>query len=79
MPCNIHSCMRGSGANSTGCKSGANWHISAKAHSLFSRMMRPSGQVYYTWDDVKDTIEIWQPLSHVFVFDSISLKPTLPF
>ena len=55
LPCNIHSPIEGSGANLTGYKSRANWHISAKTHSLFSQMMRPSGQVYYTWDDVKDT------------------------
>jgi len=44
-----------SGANLISYESGVNWYISAKAHSLFSHMMKPSGQVYYTWDDVKET------------------------
>jgi len=34
MPCNIHSSIGGSIANSTGHESGANLHISAKAHRL---------------------------------------------
>jgi len=51
---NIHSRMRRSGADSTGYELRANWHILVKAHSLFCQMS-PSDQVYYTWDDVKDT------------------------
>jgi len=42
----------------------------AKAHLLSSQMMRPSGQVYYTWDDVKDKnryLAIFEP--YVFMLD----------
>ena len=79
MPCNIHSRIGGGGTNLTGYESGANCHISAKAHSLFSQMMRPSGQVYYTWDDVKDpsrNLAIFE--SYVFMLGFISLKPMSP-
>jgi len=55
MPYNIHSRKKGRAANSTSHESRDNWHISAKAHSPFNQMMRPSGQVYYIWDDVQDT------------------------
>ena len=53
--CNIHSRKEERAANSTSHESRDNWHISAKAHSPFNQMMRPSGQVYYIWDDVQDT------------------------
>jgi chitin synthase len=52
-PCNVYSQYGGSGANLTGYESGTNCHSSSKAHSLFSQIS-PSGQVYYTWDDVKN-------------------------
>ena len=55
MPYNIHSRKEGRAVNSTSHESRDNWHISAKAHSPFNHMMRPSGQVYYIWDDVQDT------------------------
>ena len=55
MPYNIHSRKEGRAVNSTSHESRHNWHISAKAHSPFNQMMRPSGQVYYIWDDVQDT------------------------
>lgn len=52
-PCNVYSQYGSSGANLTGYESGTNCHTSPKARSLFSQI-QPSGQVYYTWDDVKN-------------------------
>jgi len=40
--------------------------------------MRPSGQVYYTWDDVNDTNRNLAIFGlYVFMLDFILLKPTL--
>lgn len=53
-PCNVYSQYGSGGANITGYEAGTNCHTSSRARSLFSQM-KPSGQVYYTWDDVKNS------------------------
>ena len=53
-PCNVYNQRGNSGVNLTGVESGANCHYSAKSLSLLGAM-KPAGQVYYTWDDVRDT------------------------
>ena len=52
-PCNVYNQRGNSGVNLTGVESGGNCHYSSKSLSLLGAM-RPAGQVYYTWDDVRD-------------------------
>jgi chitin synthase len=63
-PCNIHSQNGAAGVNVTGYETGADCHFSSKATTLFNQMMHPAGQVYYTWDDVKN------PSRNLAVFES---------
>ncbi|KAF9011219.1 glycosyltransferase family 2 protein [Cyathus striatus] len=52
-PCNVYSQYGNSGVNITGYESNTNCHVSSTAKNLFDQM-QPQGQVYYTWDDVKN-------------------------
>lgn len=53
-PCNVYNQRGNSGVNLTGVETGTNCHYSSKARSLVGAI-KPAGQVYYTWDDVRDT------------------------
>jgi chitin synthase len=63
-PCNVYSQYGAGGANLTGYETGANCHFSQQSETLFNQMMKPNGQVYYTWDDVKN------PNRNLAVFES---------
>lgn len=52
-PCNIHS-QEGTGTNLTGYESAVNCHASSNARNRLATM-DPQGQVYYTWEDVRNT------------------------
>ena len=53
-PCNVFSQDGNSGVNLTNYDSNDTCHISSTARSELAAMS-PVGQVYYTWDDVRDT------------------------
>lgn len=53
-PCNIYSQFGKSPVNTTGTTSNTNCHISPAAHTSFNSLLKPLGQVYYTWDMVAD-------------------------
>jgi chitin synthase len=53
-PCNIYNQYGTSGVNTTAYDSGTNCHISSTARNELGSM-HPMGQVYYTWDDVRDS------------------------
>lgn len=53
-PCNVFNQFGTSGVNLTGYDSNTTCHVSSTAHQQLDNM-RPEGQVYYTWDDVKST------------------------
>ncbi|KAJ7274309.1 chitin synthase-domain-containing protein [Mycena haematopus] len=53
-PCNIRSQYGTTSPNATGYASSTNCHTSSTARSDFGAM-RPQGQVYFTWDDVRNT------------------------
>lgn len=63
LPCNIFSQYGNTGVDLTGYESGTQCHTSSRARSLFSQL-QASGQVYYTWDDVKN------PNRNLAVFES---------
>lgn len=67
-PCNIYGQLGNSGVNITGYESGGQCHTSAHSRSLFLQQVRPSGQVYYTWDDVRN------PHRNLAVFESYVSK-----
>ncbi|KAF9446274.1 glycosyltransferase family 2 protein [Macrolepiota fuliginosa MF-IS2] len=69
-PCNIFGQGGNTGANITGYESGGQCHTTPKARSGLSQM-RPDGQVYYTWDDVKN------PNRNLAVFESSVLDLNL--
>ncbi len=52
-PCNIYNQQGTSGANFSGYEGNTNCHISSTARSQLARLS-PMGQVYYSWDDVKN-------------------------
>ncbi|TFK42082.1 glycosyltransferase family 2 protein [Crucibulum laeve] len=52
-PCNVVSQLGTSGANITGYESSTNCHVPSNSRTLLSQM-KPQGQVYYTWDDVRN-------------------------
>ncbi|KAI0308112.1 glycosyltransferase family 2 protein [Multifurca ochricompacta] len=52
-PCNIYNQHGTSGVNLTGYESNTNCHVSSQARSELAKL-RPVGQVYYSWDDVKN-------------------------
>ena len=62
-PCNIYSQRGASGVNLTGVESGTNCHSGTKSRSMLAEM-KPEGQVYYTWEDVRD------PNRNLAVFES---------
>ncbi len=70
-PCNIYSQLGNSGVNITSYESGGQCHASAHAKSLVGQQLRPSGQVYYTWDDVK------HPNRNLAVFESYVVCPRI--
>lgn len=53
MPCNIYS-QYGTGTNLTGYESPTNCHRAQSTKDMLNSLTR-MGQVYYTWDDVKDS------------------------
>ena len=53
-PCNIYNQKGNSGVNLTGVETGTVCHASSTARSQLAKMT-PAGQVYYTWDDVRDS------------------------
>ncbi|TFY74779.1 hypothetical protein EWM64_g9233, partial [Hericium alpestre] len=53
-PCNVFSQTGSSGVNLTSYESSTTCHVSSQARSELSSM-NPSGQVYYSWDDVKNS------------------------
>jgi len=53
-PCNIYSQYGTKGANLTGYEAATNCHTSSKSRQLLTRM-QVLGQVYYTWDDVRNS------------------------
>src|SRR5690606_25296661 len=53
-PCNIHPQTGSGGANLTGYENPTNCHVSPQTKHMLSGMKR-LGQVYYTWEDVKNT------------------------
>ncbi|PFH46394.1 glycosyltransferase family 2 protein [Amanita thiersii Skay4041] len=53
-PCNVISQTGTSGPNMTGYESSTNCHVSGKARTMLNQM-RPEGQVYYTWEDVRNS------------------------
>ncbi|KAG2022600.1 chitin synthase [Coprinopsis cinerea AmutBmut pab1-1] len=53
-PCNIHPQTGSGGANLTGYENPTNCHVSPQTKNMLSGMKR-LGQVYYTWEDVKNT------------------------
>ncbi|KAF5346147.1 hypothetical protein D9758_009944 [Tetrapyrgos nigripes] len=53
-PCNIRSQYGTTSPNTTNYDQSTSCHISSTAHSQFSRLLSPKGQVYLTWDDVKN-------------------------
>lgn len=62
-PCNVYSQQGNSGVNLTGVESGTNCHASSKARTMLGAM-KASGQVYYTWDDIRN------PNRNLAVFES---------
>lgn len=52
-PCNVVSQLGTAGTNLTGYETSTSCHTSSKAKSLLNAMV-PQGQVYYTWEDVKN-------------------------
>jgi chitin synthase len=52
-PCNIYSQVGTVSANLTGYETSTNCHITSTARTLL-RTIQVLGQVYYTWDDVKN-------------------------
>jgi chitin synthase len=63
-PCNIYSQYGSNGANTTNYEVGTSCHIPSSTRQLFSSMIQPQGQVYYTWDDVQN------PDRNLAVFES---------
>ncbi|OCB87088.1 glycosyltransferase family 2 protein [Sanghuangporus baumii] len=53
-PCNVFNQHGTSGVNLTGYDSNTTCHVSSTAREQLAEI-RPEGQVYYTWDDVKST------------------------
>ncbi|KAF8167592.1 glycosyltransferase family 2 protein [Crassisporium funariophilum] len=53
-PCNIYSQYGTSGANITGYEASTNCHLTSNSRKLLERV-EILGQVYYTWDDVKNS------------------------
>ncbi|EPQ60084.1 hypothetical protein GLOTRDRAFT_108791 [Gloeophyllum trabeum ATCC 11539] len=53
-PCNVYNQYGTSPANLTGYEDSTNCHTSSTARSGLAQM-NPMGQVYYTWDDVKNS------------------------
>ncbi|KAF8206333.1 chitin synthase-domain-containing protein [Mycena galopus ATCC 62051] len=53
-PCNVRSQYGTTSPNTTGYASSTNCHTSSTARSDLSAM-KPQGQVYFTWDDVRNT------------------------
>ena len=62
-PCNVFNQFGTSGLNLTGYDSPTNCHVTSNARQLLSQIA-PQGQVYYTWDDVKN------PARNLAVFES---------
>ena len=62
-PCNVYNQFGTSPANFTGYDSSTSCHTSSKARSQLSSI-KPLGQVYYTWDDVRN------PKRNLVVFES---------
>jgi chitin synthase len=65
-PCNLHDQNGTSAINITGYELDTNCHRTAKARSSFGAE-RPAGQVYYTWDMVKN------PQRNLAVYKSYAL------
>jgi len=53
-PCNIYGQRGNIGVNLTGVENGANCHYASRSRTMLAGM-QPEGQVYYTWDDVRDS------------------------
>lgn len=62
-PCNVYNQFGTSQVNLTGYDSSTNCHLSSRSRSLLASM-EPQGQVYYTWDDVRN------PKRNLAVFES---------
>lgn len=53
-PCNIFSQYGPTGANATNYEQSTSCHVSTNARTLLNSMV-PQGQVYYTWEDVRNS------------------------
>ncbi|THH01230.1 hypothetical protein EW026_g1461 [Hermanssonia centrifuga] len=62
-PCNVYNQFGTSPVNSTGYEQSTNCHINSQARSMLDAIT-PQGQVYYTWDDVRN------PQRNLAVFES---------
>jgi chitin synthase len=54
-PCNMYNQYGTSPRNLTGYDNSTNCHIKSGTQASFKSLVHPSGQVYYTWDQVKNT------------------------
>ena len=62
-PCNVYNQFGTSGANQTNYNSATTCHVPSNDRNLLAKL-KPEGQVYYTWDDVKN------PNRNLAVFES---------
>jgi chitin synthase len=61
-PCNVFNQYGTSGVNISGYEDSTNCHATSTARNDLSQMY-PQGQVYYTWDDVRNTsrnLAVWE-------------------
>jgi len=54
-PCNIRSQYGTNSPNTTNYDSSTTCHIGTNTRNEFNQMLHPKGQVYFTWDDVKNS------------------------
>ncbi|KAF9651932.1 glycosyltransferase family 2 protein [Thelephora ganbajun] len=69
-PCNIYNQRGNSGVNLTRVEAGTNCHHTSRSRTMLAAMKR-QGEVYYTWDDVRD------PSRNLAVFESAVLDLNL--
>ena len=54
-PCNMYNQYGTSPRNLTGYDNSTDCHIKGGTQALFNSLVHPSGQVYYTWDQIKNS------------------------
>lgn len=69
-PCNIFNQDGSSGPTLGGYDSNRQCHVQSGTRRRFSEMLQPKGQVYFTWDDVKN------PKRNLAVYESCVLPPS---